>query len=140
MLLSLCLLVLRLYAPASGTFGVPAEHIVWGGAPTRASIESAAVVSVRGEGSSRDEWWLRDGARTVAVTSSRVARPFSVELKKRSPATRLHVPTAVAASSPRATDAAVRIGLGVRAHDSSREAGGARTLLAYYPTAPPLHG
>jgi len=139
MLLSLCLLVLRLCVPASGTFGVPTERVVCGGAPTRASIESAAVRSVRGEGSARDEWWLRDAARTVAVTSSRVARPFSIELKSRSPAARLHGPTADAASDSRATDAAVRIGLGVRAHDSSREAGGARRLLAYYPTAPPLH-
>ena len=139
MLLSLCLLVLRLCAPASGTFGVPIERVVWGGAPTRASIESSAVVSVRGERSSRDELWLRDAARTVAITSSRVAQPFSIELKSRSPATRVHGPTAVAASGPRATDAAVRIALGVRAHDSSREAGGARRLIAYYPTAPPLH-
>ena len=139
MLLSLCLLVIRLYAPASGTFGVPTERVVSGGAATRASIEGAAVVSVRGEGSSRDEWLLREAARRVAVTSSRVAHPFSVELKSRSPATRQHGPTAHAASGPRATDAAVRIGLGVRAHDSSREAGGSGPLFAYYPTAPPLH-
>ncbi len=143
MLLSLCLLVLRLHAPASGAFGAPSEHIApasVGGAPTTTSISNAAVASARDEASHRDQPWLRAAQHHVAFAPSRVAQPFSVRLESRSSATRLQTPTADAAGRPRATDAAVRISLGARAHDASREDGGSGALLAYYPTAPPLQG
>ena len=143
MLLSLCLLVLRLHASASGAFGVPSEHVTparWGGAPTRAAIETAAVVSAREDGSSRAEWWRHAARRSFALAPSRVAQPFTVELEAHSPATRWHTPTADVARSPHATNAAVHISLRVRALDSSRESGERGALLAYYPTAPPLQG
>ena len=140
MLLSLCLLVLRLHASASGAFGVPSEHGAparWGGAPTRAAIETAAVVSAREDGPSRAAWWRHAARRSFALAPSRV-QLFSVELEAHSPATRWHTPAADVASS--ATNAAVHISVRLRALDSSRESGERGALLAYYPTAPPLQG
>lgn len=140
MLLTLCLLVLRLCVPTPGTFGLPGEHAMRtaaGDAPVRTSIERAAHPSPD-DAAGRNARRRAAPEQHLALLTSRDARPFSVESRWRPPASGPHSPDAGAAGVPRGADAAMRVALRVRAHHASREAADRETLLAYYPTAPPL--